>query len=272
MNYKAVAFDLDGTLLNSQGKILPENKQAIMKLKQLGVQVILVTGRHHTAVIPYYAELDLDTPIVCCNGTYVYDVKTNEILIANPLSQQQAQLIFDTAKKYDCHLLMYSRNAMNYEELNPHMEKFLTWVKSCPSNIRPLVRKVANFQDIINNESPIWKCVISAKNKDIMNQVIAELPKDQFNCEWSWIDRVDIANTGNTKGSRLLEVIEKWQILPQQVIAFGDNHNDISMLKVVGLGIVMGNAEEEVKQHAALTTTSNDEQGIKDILQQYFPL
>lgn len=270
MNYQAVAFDLDGTLLNSQGQILAENKQAIAKLQQQGVKVLLVTGRHHTAVIPYYMELGLTTPIICCNGTYVYDVQNDKVLAANPLSQQQAQQIYDTATKHHCHLLMYSRNAMNYAELNPHMEKFLKWVASCPENVRPLVKKVESIQDVIDHDKPIWKCVISAQNKDIMNQVVAELPIEQFSCEWSWVDRVDIANAGNTKGARLLEVLNQWQIAPQQVIAFGDNHNDISMITAVGLGVAMGNAEDEVKHQAKLTTTSNDEAGIAQVLAEYF--
>ncbi|MFZ7200798.1 pyridoxal phosphatase [Avibacterium avium] len=270
MNYQAVAFDLDGTLLNSQGQILAENKQAIAKLQQQGVKVLLVTGRHHTAVIPYYVELGLTTPIICCNGTYVYDVQNDKVLAANPLSQQQAQQIYDTATKHHCHLLMYSRNAMNYAELNPHMEKFLKWVASCPERVRPLVRKVESIQDVIDHDKPIWKCVISAQNKDIMNQVVAELPIEQFSCEWSWVDRVDIANAGNTKGARLLEVLNQWQIAPQQVIAFGDNHNDISMLTAVGLGVAMGNAEDEVKHQAKLTTTSNDEAGIAEVLKVQF--
>ncbi|MFZ7135222.1 pyridoxal phosphatase [Avibacterium avium] len=270
MNYQAVAFDLDGTLLNSQGQILAENKQAIAKLQQQGVKVLLVTGRHHTAVIPYYVELGLTTPIICCNGTYVYDVQNDKVLAANPLSQQQAQQIYDTATKHHCHLLMYSRNAMNYAELNPHMEKFLKWVASCPENVRPLVKKVESIQDVIDHDKPIWKCVISAQNKEIMNQMVAELPIEQFSCEWSWVDRVDIANAGNTKGARLLEVLNQWQIAPQQVIAFGDNHNDISMLTAVGLGVAMGNAEDEVKHQAKLTTTSNDEAGIAEVLKVQF--
>ncbi|MCW9698706.1 pyridoxal phosphatase [Avibacterium sp. 20-129] len=270
MDYKLVAFDLDGTLLNSQGQILSQNKDAIKKLQQQGIKVLLVTGRHHTAVIPYYVELGLTTPIICCNGTYVYDVQNDEVLAANPLSQQQAQQIYDTAAKHHCHLLMYSRNAMNYAELNPHMEKFLKWVASCPESVRPLVRKVESIQTVIDHDKPIWKCVISAQNKEIMNQVVAELPIEQFSCEWSWVDRVDIANAGNTKGARLLEVLKQWNIAPQQVIAFGDNHNDTSMLTAVGLGVAMGNAEEEVKHQAKLTTTSNDEPGIAQVLAEHF--
>ncbi|OOF66270.1 pyridoxal phosphatase [Rodentibacter sp. Ppn85] len=272
MNYKAVAFDLDGTLLNSEGRILPENKLAIQVAINKGIKVLLVTGRHHTAVKPYYRELGLDTPIICCNGTYVYDVETDSTPFANPLSKQQAQLIYDVAEKHHCNLLMYSRDSMNYAQLNPHMEKFLKWVESCSPEVRPDVRKVESIQDVIDNHYPIWKCVISAENKDIMNNVVNELPTSQFSCEWSWVDRVDIANAGNTKGSRLLALLKEWNIDPQEVIAFGDNHNDISMLSAVGLGVAMGNAEEEVKSQAKQVTTSNNESGIAQILKDVLSL
>ncbi|OOF83408.1 HAD family hydrolase [Rodentibacter ratti] len=272
MNYKVVAFDLDGTLLNSDGNILPENKLAIQFAINKGIKVLLVTGRHHTAVKPYYHELGLDTPIICCNGTYVYDVATDSTPFANPLSKQQAQLIYDVAEKHHCHLLMYSRDSMNYAQLNPHMEKFLKWVETCPENVRPDVRKVDSIQEVIDHHNPIWKCVISAENKAIMNNVVNELPISQFSCEWSWVDRVDIANAGNTKGGRLLALLKEWGIDPQEVIAFGDNHNDISMLSVVGLGVAMGNAEEEVKSQAKQVTTSNNENGIAQVLKDALSL
>lgn len=73
MRYQAVAFDLDGTLLSSQSTILESSKKAIQKIREKGIKVFIVTGRHHTAVKPYYVELALDTPVVCCNGTYLYD-------------------------------------------------------------------------------------------------------------------------------------------------------------------------------------------------------
>lgn len=272
MDYNVVAFDLDGTLLNSQGNILPENKAAIQAAMAQGVKIILVTGRHHTAVKPYYRELGLNTPIICCNGTYMYDVETDSMPFANPLSKQQAQLIFDVAEKHQCHLLMYSRDSMNYAELNPHMEKFIQWVERCPADVRPDVRKVESIQAVIDHHNPIWKCVISAPDKEIMNAVVADLPQNEFSCEWSWVDRVDIANAGNTKGSRLLALLAEWNIDPQQVIAFGDNHNDISMLTAVGLGVAMGNAEPEVRQQAKLITSSNNENGIAQVLKTYLSL
>lgn len=269
MNYQVIAFDLDGTLLNSDGQILPSSIAAIQKARELGKKVVLVTGRHHTAVKPYYAQLGLDTPIICCNGTYLYQMQTDNVLAANPLNAEKAKKILDLAFQYGSHVLLYSRDAMNFQTFNPHMTKFKAWADSCAEDVRPNVRQVPDLYHFISSGDIIWKCVISAPNREVMLQVVDELPADQFSCEWSWVDRVDIANVGNSKGGRLLELLKLWQIDPQQVIAFGDNHNDTSMLTAVGLGVAMGNAENEVKQQAAVVTASNDDDGIAQVLEKY---
>ncbi|OAT75660.1 hypothetical protein A9B99_12585 [Mangrovibacter phragmitis] len=71
MTYRVIALDLDGTLLTPQKTILPESLAALEKAKQAGYQVLIVTGRHHVAIHPFYQALRLDTPAICCNGTYL---------------------------------------------------------------------------------------------------------------------------------------------------------------------------------------------------------
>ncbi|WP_101775569.1 pyridoxal phosphatase [Pasteurella oralis] len=266
MKYQVIAFDLDGTLLNSQGQILASSKSAIQNCVNKGLKVILVTGRHHTAAYPYYHELNLTTPMICCNGTYVYQPQTDTVLAANPLSFNQAQQVIQLAEKYGLHLLMYSRNEMNYSSLNEHMRKFSQWVQGCPLEVRPKLRQVSDFNALLSNDETIWKFVISHPDRTLMQRAVNDLSPTEFSCEWSWVDRVDIANAGNTKGARLLELLSAWQIDPQLVIAFGDNHNDISMLNAVGLGVAMGNAESDIKQQAHLVTLSHDEDAVASVL------
>lgn len=105
MSYQAIAFDLDGTLLSSQGTILESSKKAIKQAQEKGLKVYIVTGRHHTAVRPYYAELGLDTPVVCCNGTYLYDFQNDEVLSANPLGNALAEKLIHSAKAEGIHVL-----------------------------------------------------------------------------------------------------------------------------------------------------------------------
>ncbi|MDI3365974.1 MULTISPECIES: HAD-IIB family hydrolase [Pantoea] len=71
MSYRVIALDLDGTLLTPTKTILPQSVEAITQARQAGVKVIIVTGRHHCAIHPFYQTLALDTPAICCNGTYL---------------------------------------------------------------------------------------------------------------------------------------------------------------------------------------------------------
>lgn len=267
-----IAFDLDGTLLNKNNQILQENKTTIQRLQKNGIKIILVTGRHHTAVKPYYYELGLTTPVVCCNGTYIYDFHQNTILTANPLSWQQSRTIIELSEIFDLNLLTYTESAMNYTRLNDHMIKFTKWVETCNEDVRPNVQKLTNFYELLANQETILKFVISHSDNNILKKATEKLSKEQFSCEWSWYDRVDIANVGNTKGRRLLELLTYLGENIENTIAFGDNHNDISMLRSVGYGIAMENADIDVKRAAKRTIGNNDTTSIADILNEIYKL
>lgn len=272
MSYQAIAFDLDGTLLSSQGTILESSKKAIQAARQQGLKVFIVTGRHHTAVRPYYVELGLDTPVICCNGTYLYDFQQDKVLFSRPLTSLQAQYLIDSAKSQGIHVAVYTRDAMTYEVLNAHFTKFLKWVNACDEAVRPDVRQVENYQQFIDNGTTIWKVLISDPDLEKMQKFVAKLPLDQFSAEWSWVDRVDITVQGNSKGGCLAELLKLENIAPQKVIAFGDNFNDISMLAFVGMGIAMGGSEPEVQQQAKMTIGSNNEDSIAGALQDLLKL
>jgi len=73
MTSRVIALDLDGTLLTPTKTILPESLEALARARQAGYKILIVTGRHHVAIHPFYQALALDTPAICCNGTYLYE-------------------------------------------------------------------------------------------------------------------------------------------------------------------------------------------------------
>ncbi|MGP1954130.1 MAG: HAD-IIB family hydrolase, partial [Arsenophonus sp. NC-QC1-MAG3] len=79
MSYRVIALDLDGTLLNPQKQILPQSLIAINQARRKGIKVIIATGRHHVSIHPFYQALNLDTPAICCNGTYLYDYRAKKV-------------------------------------------------------------------------------------------------------------------------------------------------------------------------------------------------
>ena len=106
MTSRVIALDLDGTLLTSNKTILPASLEALARARAAGFQVIVVTGRHHVAIHPFYQALALDTPAICCNGTYLYDYQAKKVLESDPLPVPQALQLIDLLDEHAIHGLM----------------------------------------------------------------------------------------------------------------------------------------------------------------------
>lgn len=274
MRYHALALDLDGTTLTSAHTIMPAIKEAIMRIKEQ-TTVMLVTGRHHTAAHPYHHELGLTTPIICCNGTYVYDYDRRAVLAENAIPHELAQRFIALAKEHRLNLVMYVTDRMVYSAHQPvrYVAALQQWASSFAPPIQPQVASVDSFEEELANSSHVWKFVAEGEITAI--QAFSHHPwvREHFSGEQSWANRVDFARRGNSKGARLQEYLDQQGITPARLVAIGDNHNDTSMLCLAGMGIAMANAEQEVKQIAnRVTRESNDEGGILEVLNRYFPI
>ncbi|KAA8996139.1 Cof-type HAD-IIB family hydrolase [Affinibrenneria salicis] len=273
MTYRVLALDLDGTTLNSDHQIPPQVKEAINRIKDR-VMVLLVTGRHHTAARPYYAELGLNTPIICCNGTYVYDYQNNSVLAENAIERANAKKFLDLAQAHRLNLVMYVTDKMVYPAVSPvvYMKTMEEWAQQCPAAVRPEIERIDSLYDEMEASRYIWKFVAEGDIASI--EAFSRLPwvNEHFIGEKSWSNRIDFSRKGNTKGVRLAALLAQQNIAPAQVVAIGDNHNDISMLQLAGLGVAMANADEAVRQVAdRVTRETNNGLGIGEIIAEYFP-
>ena len=271
MTYKAVAFDMDGTLLNNQRIILPETVKVLNKLKQMGIKVILVTGRHHSMIYPYYHQLQLTTPAICCNGSYLYDFEKKAYFDANPLTKDQAKKLVNLVNQYQIHTLVYTDQYITYEVLDDHLLSLFEWTKTLPPHLQPEYVKVDSFMTLIDNAKEIFKFATSSHDIPVLQAFSAELEKQgDFECEWSWVNRADVAAKGNSKGSGLANWARHEGIPLEQIIAFGDNYNDLSMLTMAGLGIAMGNSDDEIKQQVDRVIGDNNSPSIAEELSRIF--
>lgn len=270
MPYRLIAVDLDGTLLDSNWRISSETLTALDQARTKGLQVVIVTGRHHVAAYPYHRELNLDTPAICCNGAYLYDYCQRKVLSANPLAKQQALKLLAVAGQYEVHCLVYTEDAMVFEQENEHVSSLMAWAARLPSAVRPDIRWVKSLGTVIEDEELLWKVVVSHSSLDVLKACLSQMKQDlTLNYEWSWHDRVDIVQTGNNKGDRLAEWAKSQGIEPSEIIAFGDSDNDVSMLTQVGLGIAMQGSEDAVKAYADWVTGSNNNDGIAQALRRF---
>lgn len=272
MTYRVLALDLDGTLLTRQHHIAPAVCDAIHALRER-VEVLLVTGRHHTTAQPYHRQLGLQTPIICCNGTYLYDYGRQVVMEADAIPAPAAAQFLAQAQAHELNLVIYVNEAMVYAQHQPahYINALKAWAETCPEDVRPQILAVPSLTQSLAHNQTVWKFVVEgeiAKIKAFADQAWIQA---QFSAEQSWSNRMDFSWQGNNKGRRLRSLLTARHYSPTELIAIGDNYNDISMIRLAGLGVAMANADDEVKACAdCITPQSNEGRGVLDIIETYF--
>jgi len=270
MTYRLVALDLDGTLLDSQLQIRPETLTALSRLRAQGIQAMIVTGRHHVAAYPYWRQLGLDLPAICCNGAYLYDFAGGRPLAGDPLTREEARQLLAMSRQHAVYTMIYDRDSMTYETVDRHLRKMLNWATTLTPDVRPRIDKTESFEHLVENTQIIWKFISGGDDMPAMRAFAADVEQRLgLSCVWSSDTRLDITHAGNSKGRRLADWIAGQGIAPAEVIAFGDHYNDIEMLRMAGIGVAMGNGQADVQACADWVTGSNDSSGIADALQRF---
>jgi Cof subfamily protein (haloacid dehalogenase superfamily) len=270
MTYRLVALDLDGTLLDSQLQIRSETFVALARLRAQGIEAMIVTGRHHVAAYPYWHQLGLSLPAICCNGAYVYDFATSRPLASDPLTRNEARALLALSRQHAVYTIVYDRDFMAYETIDGQLRKMLNWSATLAPALRPRFEKVESFERLIESSQTIWKFISAADDPAAMRAFVADVEQSLgLCCVWSGATRLDITHGGNSKGRRLAEWIADKGIAPAEVIAFGDHQNDMEMLRMAGMGVAMGNSQADVQACADWVTGSNDDNGIADALHRF---
>ncbi len=267
MTSRVIALDLDGTLLTPTKTLLPSSLQALARAREAGFTPIIVTGRHHVAIHPFYQALALDTPAICCNGTYLYDYQAKKVIEADPLPVAQALQLIDMLNEHQVHALMYVDDAMVYETPTGHVLRTLNWAQSLPPEQRPVFTQVDSLAQTAREVNAVWKFALTDEDSAKLNAFALAVEQQLgLECERSWHDQIDIARQGNSKGKRLAQWVASQGLSMQDVVAFGDNFNDISMLQAAGMGVAMGNAADEVKAHANVVIGDNTTDTIAEFI------
>jgi hydroxymethylpyrimidine pyrophosphatase-like HAD family hydrolase len=169
---------------------------------------------------------------------------------------------------------MYITDAILYDEFNPmaHVEVLRCWSLDFPKQDRPRILKTTDFDTPLNESTYVWKFVVEGDLASLSDFASEPLIIRHFVAEQSFPNRFDYAKIGNPKGNRLAEYIQTIGIKPEQVVAIGDNHNDISMINLAGMGVTLSHADEIVKTAANVTLPicNDDEQGLANFIKSIF--
>lgn len=275
-----IAFDLDGTLLNEKQQIPTSTIQIIKQLQDRGNQIAVATGRSYSAC-KYYAKMIQADYVVSCNGALIVDEKRQEILQQNPLSRETAKevlsILYDHHDKlkiqWDSHQTYYTNNVLPFEQ--EYVDAFLTQYPQETFSMKVVDSQKAfqEFHENILEEEEIYQIFTFSMVKPPL-EYESVLERLQNFKDIQYVDfktnYTDVTRTGVSKGNALDFLAKRHELVRDQVMAFGDHHNDVTMMSYAGVSVAMGNGEEEIKEIAKHVTRSNKQNGVEWFLKDFF--
>ncbi|WP_099188745.1 Cof-type HAD-IIB family hydrolase [Tepidibacter mesophilus] len=267
MKYKLIVTDMDGTLLSNHKEIPKENKEALKKAKEMGVKVAIATGRIYTSARYYANLLELDAPIIACNGAIIREEKTNNTLYENTMDEGDCKIVADICEKFGIYYHFYNDSGFYCKELKYSSLQYSKWNESQTKENKLNIQIMDDPIKYIQNTDNILKFVIIDDDLEKLNKVKSELEKiDNVEVSKSWHNNIEVMNKGVSKGEAVKKLAEHFGVKQNEIITFGDNFNDLSMIEYAGMGVAMGNSEDKVKEKANFITDSNDQSGVAKAL------
>lgn len=264
---KMVIADMDGTLLNSELKISQRNLDAIELLRSKNIRFCVATGRPDQLMKEYVKPLKMEEPMIMYNGSVIGHPFLEDRLYENVLNKEDVKHIVEYCEQEDIICMVYTKDKI-ISKPNYRVAFFQERNKQLPIEAHSIFEDIQNIEDIVEQYN-VQKILV-IENDEVKYQKIKKMLEQykQFTVATSQHGFIDINPKGSTKGNALNILAEYYQIELADVVAFGDQENDISMLETAGYGIAMGNASDHVKQFADEVTRSNDEDGFAVWIEQ----
>jgi hypothetical protein len=281
---KLLALDLDGTLLNSSGKISDANKQAIQAAEKKGVLVTIATGRRFRDARPIALEIDLNAPVVCHNGALLKFAESLETVAVSLVPTETVLEIIRAGKSFGGDALVScnpeTKGTLLYDTVsdeNAPLKKYIVWAKRLHGNeAEESVRHVPKLEEIVPNEQVIHISFSgTCAPMDDLQKFLEDELGDSVNILatiYPHLDftLLDILPPHASKAHGLQKLSEIHGISSENVMAIGDNFNDLEMLEYAGTSVVMGNASSTLlEREDFFSTVSNDESGVAVAIERF---
>lgn len=282
--YKLIAIDIDGTLLNSRGKLTEKTKQVLKNASKQGIYIVLTSGRLTGKVKSFSEEIGADKYLIAENGASLINLQTGKLEYSKYMSKDVVKKVLDVCQENNIYYMVYTDKELIVKNIK-YMAMFFH-----KQNFNPNARIntiVAGMDYIENSTDKFTKLMICDEDRAIYNNIIAKLntiseidvtpvphiskKNLEINGESQEIiySYADISAKGANKWTAIQELIRELGILPEEVIAIGDNINDIKMIENAGLGVAMANGSPYVRAIADVVAPSNNEDGVAYIVEKY---
>ena len=283
MAISLLALDLDGTLLDSRGHISERNRLAIENAREQGVRVALVTGRRFRDSRPVALELGLDVPLISHNGALTKHAVTLQTVSVLPLPLAAAREALRVGREAGADALLSDDHeglgVLVYDHLrseNSAAHRYVAWARRIHGDEgADAVHQVASLEDYLDHEPIHLAFSGRCEEMDQLEQILhdklgatvkilgTKYPEQDFTL-------LDILNPAASKGAGVAAAAAEIGATREEIMAIGDNYNDLEMLLLAGTGVVMANAPLSLREIAGLhPTASNKDDGVALAIEQF---
>ena len=274
MPIKLIALDIDGTLLNSRWEVSATNLAAIAEATRRGIEVALVTGRRYDFALPVVQQIESPLTMIVNNGAMVR-AKDGATLLRHLLPKDTALRVIQATNLWrGCTSVVFDR---------PRANQVVVEKIDFEDGIRGMYYR--RNREFLGEAMPLESClsedpiqVMLAGPVAPMREAENVLRSVRFSREFTLavtlyedkdFSMIDVIHPSITKGSTLSEWAALRGIARGDILAIGDNHNDLEMLSFAGIPVVMGNGVPELKVRGWYVTLSNDEDGVAAAIWQF---
>lgn len=270
MDIRVIATDMDGTLLDTKGQLeLPRLEKILDKLDQRGIRFVISTGNEIHRMRQLLGHLAERVVLVVANGARIFE--NNELIQAQTWDDAMVDRALAHFRGRECQD-QFVVTAMNGGFVKKgtvftELDKFMT-----PEMIEKLYQRM-NFVDEFDSSlfGGVLKMsmVVGEERLDSVLQEVNDLFNGHVRAVSSGYGCIDILQDGIHKAWGLVELLKRWNLKPEQIMAFGDSENDIEMLELAGISYAMENAEEAVKRVATKVAPANSQAGVYKVLENW---
>ncbi len=271
---RLIAVDIDGTLLDSGSHLRPAVRDALRAAVGAGLHVVLCTGRRYRTAQPIAEELGLALPLICHSGALVKDTASHRTMFARAMAPDVLRLLLGALGDFGLTPMVYTDTFHTRTDfylqrgapLTPYHADYLLkndgwyrFVKSLDGGLRAPAIQVCTFGELAELQ----------RIRPLLRERLAGRTTCHLLSSAKYLGNfLEFQNGAASKWAALRDILDANGIAPEEVVAIGDDENDISMLQAAGLGIAMGNAAYAVKSAAHLVGPSNDEDGVARVVEK----
>ena len=260
---KMIVTDLDDTLLTPDKEIAPEAVSLIGGLAEQGIRFTFITGRPPYAVARFAKKVKITAPIVSCNGAVLYDHESGRVLKDNSLQTGGLETLLREADRKGLTVFVYAG-----ETEYALSETEWTRIRKAAGREVP----VTSLDSIIEGGAPVYKVNIMSGTKTDVFETLTEQILDvakEYSVALYGNSGCEIVAKDVNKKKGLYDLCEVCGILPEEVLAVGDNANDQEMLQAAGIGAAVANGTEETKQYADYICEASYTAGVMEAIAKF---